>query len=100
MVATNDIVSQVPIVQLVLFRLTQVTGTTHCTLQVAVFHHTTVVQVIIVLQLVTYVTNQLALTVATEGLELDQVTFLFVVVSGLNIGVNCNVCQDQTYPVL
>lgn len=84
----------------VLSKLIQVVDFTHWIEQVAVSHQTSVVQVIIVFQFATYVTNQLESTVATDVSELAQVTFLFVALFGVIVGVNCKSHQDHTYQEL
>ena len=56
---------------------------------VAVYHHCTVVQVIIQVQSDTYVTNHSSLTVAIEVLELFQVTVFTVALDGETVAVNC-----------
>jgi len=74
--------------------LTPVTGTTAVTViaLVAVKLPSTVVTVIVAVPVVWPVTKEikpLGLTVATLGLELDQVTFLLVALAGATVAVSC-----------
>ena len=76
---------------LVMFRLTPVTGTVTVTAQVAVLLPSAVLTVMVAEPPATAVTLPLASTVATEVLELVQVTFLFVASLGVIVAIRVSV---------